>query len=299
MSEDDEPSSRGREVQGGGFRGWLRGLLGGGGQENGGPVLEDLLDSYAERLAQMDPDQRRMLLNLLTFNERLVDDVMVPRAEIDAVEADSGLGDLIDRFRAVKHSRLPVYRDTLDDIAGFVHIKDVVDYWHADRPFDMKTVVREAMVVPPSMRAIDLLQQMRKTRIHMAIVVDEYGGTDGLVTIEDLVEEVVGDIVDEHEQEEIGIREMPDGTFEIDARTEIEEFDERFAVQLLEAEDDEDVETLAGFVFQRLGRIPRPGGRLALPRLRLEIEVLEVDPRRIRRLRLRRQEPGTELAASG
>ena len=279
-----------------GIRHWLRSLTGSEAPGSDEVRLEDLLEAFEDR--PVEPEQREMLLNILSFNERQVDDVMVPRPEIDAVEISLGLPELVDCFRTARHSRLPVYRETLDDIVGFVHIKDVVDYWGSERPFEMKTVLRDAMVVPPSMRALDLLARMRQTRIHMAIVVDEYGGTDGLVTIEDVLEEIVGEIVDEHEQEEIGIREMPDGTYEVDARTEIDEFTEYFGAPLPVA-DDEDIETLAGLVFSRLGRIPRPGEVLALPELGLDVEVTEVDPRRIRRLRIRRRPGETEIATGG
>jgi len=297
MSDDASSPARAKEGAqqpslGDSIRSWLRGLTGGEQEGSGRERLDAFLEGHEAELEAMEPGQREMLLNILSFNELQVDDMMIPRAEIDAVEIDTPLEGLIARFRAVKHSRLPVYRETLDEIVGFVHIKDVFDYWHEDRPFRIEDVLRQTLVVPPSMGALDLLALMRQTRVHMAVVVDEYGGSDGLITIEDVVEEIVGDIADEHEDEEIGIRELPDGSFDVDARTEIEEFEDRFGVTLLEEEDEEDLDTLAGFVFSRLGRMPRPGEKLALPEQGLEIEVVEVDPRRIRRLKVRRQGDG-------
>ncbi|MBM3491693.1 MAG: HlyC/CorC family transporter [Alphaproteobacteria bacterium] len=270
------------------LRGWFRQLTGGEGERNDRESLEELLEEHAAADAELEPGQREMLLNILAFGEKRADDLMVPRADIVALPVEAELDEVVQRFREGRHSRLPVYRGTLDDISGFVHIKDVIDHWQGERPFQLASVVRQLLVVPPSMPAIDLLDRMRQSRIHMAIVVDEYGGTDGLVTIEDVVEEIVGDIEDEHDEAEPSdIQELPDGNLEVSGRTELNELEERLGVSLVD-EDQEDIDTVAGLLVDEFERVPRRG-EILKHASGIDFEVLDADARRVKRLRVTRR----------
>ncbi len=268
---------------------WLkRNLAPGNGDHDLRGSLEEVLEGHEDERGDLEPEQREMLLNILSFGELQVDDIMVPRADIVAIEASLPLTEVVAGFRAARHSRLPIFRETLDDIIGFVHIKDVIDLWDDDDNGSIDRVMRQVLIVPPSMPVLDLLARMRSTRIHLAIVVDEYGGTDGLVTIEDVVEEIVGEIEDEHDEvEEPMIVEREDGSFEADARTEIAEFEAQFEVDLLPDDLDDEIDTLGGLLFSMMGRVPRRGDKVRHD-CGLEFEVTEADPRRISRLRVRR-----------
>jgi hemolysin (HlyC) family protein len=185
------------------------------------------------------------------------------------------------------HSRLPVYRETLDDVVGMVHIKDVLTCLVGEQPFELTSILREVLFVAPSMRALDLLLQMRLSRIHMALVVDEFGGIDGLTTIEDVVEEIVGEIEDEHDVDQ-GPKMLarPDGSLVADARTTIDEFEQRVGSVLSEEEREQDIDTLGGLVFALTGHVPTRGESITHPS-GIVFEVVEADPRRVRRLRVR------------
>jgi hemolysin (HlyC) family protein len=217
----------------------------------------------------------------------------VPRADIIAVDESISICELIAKFREAQHSRLPIYRDSLDDPVGLVHIKDVVGLGELGADGIMRwpdvpisRVKRDILVAPPSMPASDLLVKMQTTQIHLALVIDEYGGTDGLVSIEDLVEEIVGDIGDEHDVDEAPhLTRLPDGAYEADARLDLEDFAEQTGIQLLPSESEEDVDTLGGLVATLIGRVPQRGEIVS--HNGFEFEVLESDPRRIKRLRLR------------
>jgi CBS domain containing-hemolysin-like protein len=249
--------------------------------------LEEVIEEHEEAESTINPEERLMLMNILAFGDMRVDDVMVPRADVSGIEVETPFDAVIDQFREAAHSRMPVYRETLDDVVGVVHIKDLMRYWGAESRADLGQMARRPLFVPPSMPVLDLLLQMRATRKHMAIVVDEYGGTDGLVTIEDLVEEIVGDIQDEHDVVEGPMMiERPDGSIEADARTEIEEFEARVGCDLLPTEEDEEIDTLGGLVFSMLGRVPQRG-EVVQHACGLAFEVIDADPRRIKRLRVR------------
>lgn len=240
-----------------------------------------------------------MRLRLAEFEELRVDDVMIPRADIKAVEAGISLQELLETFAEVTHSRLPVFRETLDDPIGFVHIKDVVTELAKGgslprRP--LERLHREVLYVPPSMKLTDLLVKMQATRIHLALVVDEYGGTDGLLTLEDLVEVIVGDIEDEHDDEEAMFVRRSPRVWEADARTEIEDFQEETGVDLSLDELDADIDTLGGVAFALAGKVPVRGEVLRHPG-GAEIEIMDADARRVRRLRLRLPEPPPQPAA--
>jgi CBS domain containing-hemolysin-like protein len=249
--------------------------------------LEEALEGHGEGAEVLTPEHREMLQNILSVGELQVDDVMVPRADIIAVEIGASLDEVIETFRKARHSRLPVYRETLDDIIGYLHLKDIVDFWGDGEGFRLEACVHELIAVPPAMPVLELLERMRAARLHMAIVVDEYGGVDGLVTIEDVVEEIIGDIGDEYDEEAPMLTERRDGVYEADARLEVEEFEEALGVDLLPDEIDEEVDTLGGFVYHLLGRIPRRGESIQHDS-GLRFEVADADARRVKRLIVRR-----------
>ena len=218
---------------------------------------------------------------------------MIPRAEIIAVEESTDLSGLTRLFADTTHSRLPIYRETLDDPVGLVHIKDLVtvlanqtDGEETDAQRPLTRLRRELLYVPPSMRLPDLLLKMQSTRMHLALVVDEYGGTDGLVSLEDLVEQIVGEIEDEHDDDVPYLTARGRGIWEVDARAEIREFaeDSGFHMSLPEFEDE--IDTLGGVVFAIVGRIPQRGEIIRHPN-GVDMEILEADTRRIKRIRLR------------
>ncbi|MEE2690130.1 MAG: hemolysin family protein [Pseudomonadota bacterium] len=238
--------------------------------------------------------RREMIERVMAFGEKRVYDVMAPRADIVAVDVDTPLDELIRSFAEAGHSRMPIYRGDLDDPIGMVHIKDVVGLIAdpdaaktADGPV-LKKIRRDVLYVPPSMRITDLLLKMQASRIHMALVIDEYGGTDGLLTIEDLVEEIVGDINDEHDEDAAPIiTPRAGGGWDADARVELDEFEAATGVKL--ETEDEEVNTLGGVVFSLAGRVPQRGEVIADEAAGLDFEVMEADARKVRRLRIRRR----------
>lgn len=296
---------------------------------SGATVREDIADALAQngrQIGDLSPQERAMLNNVLSLRELKVADVMVPRADVIAVSAETTLGDLLAMFRTAGHSRLPVYGETLDDPRGMVHIRDFLDYIAAKAEasrkgrrksklegegpslgaVDLSTtlasakILRQVLYCPPSMPAVDLLVRMQATRTHMALVIDEYGGTDGLISIEDLVEMVVGDIEDEHDDVEgPAITSLPDGRFMADARATLEELTAATGVDLSEAEIAEDVDTVAGLIVTLVGRVPSRGEVIRGPD-GLEFEILDADPRKIKRLRIqiRSADDGAVAAAT-
>ena len=263
----------------------------------GDTSLRETLEEIIEEIGETDDeagngpigdDERVMLSNILKLRHRTADDVMVPRADIVAVDQEAGLDDLIEVMGRFGHSRFPVYSDTLDDVVGLVHIKDVLPFAKGRKKFSLSEITRTVLFVAPSMRVLDLLLEMQLKRVHMSLVVDEFGGIDGLVTIEDLVEEIVGEIEDEHDVAELPkLVDRPDGSLIADARTTIEEFEERFGPVLSEEERAEDIDTLGGLVFFLADRIPARGELIAHPPSGISFEVMDADPRRIKRLRVR------------
>lgn len=239
---------------------------------------------------------RDMRLRIAEFEAATVEDVMIPRADIVAVEVSTSFDDLLNLFAEEAHSRLPVYRETLDDPLGFVHIKDVVaelarpsgttEGDDGKSPAPLERLYRKMMYVPASMKLPDLLVRMQSTRIHLALVVDEYGGTDGLVSLEDLVEEIVGDIEDEHDDEQISLIRRGRQVWEADARMEIEDFQAETGLDASLPDYEDEIDTLGGVAFALAGRIPVRGEVLGHP-AGIDIEIIDADTRRIRRLRLR------------
>jgi magnesium and cobalt transporter len=258
-------------------------------------ALRRLIGGDAERAEQAaaadaraaDPQERALLVNIARLRGKTAYDVMVPRADIVAMELSLTLDQAIAAIQREGHSRYPVYQRTLDEVVGMAHIKDVVGCIGKDG-FSLQQVLRKPLFVAPSIPVLDLLLQMRQQRMHLALVVDEYGGIDGLVTIENLVETIVGDIADEHDEDAAPqMTERPDGSIDLDARLPIEAFEARFGPVLTEEERDQDLDTVGGLVFSLAGRVPVRGEVLAHSS-GLEFRVLEADPRRIRRLRVRR-----------
>ncbi|MEJ0027819.1 MAG: hemolysin family protein [Rhizomicrobium sp.] len=259
--------------------------------------IEEAIEESDRHSTQLSAPERRMLANLLKFGELRVSDVMIPRADIVAVAEDTPLTDIVALFRDVQHSRLPVYRETLDDPIGLVHIKDILAYLEAqpDGSFHWKSgslaqFKRDLLFVPPSMPLVDLLLKMQTVHSHLALVIDEYGGTDGLVTIEDIIEEIVGDIADEHDEDDQQVRKIEDGVYVADARVDLEDFRAQTGIALAPEDADQEVDTLGGLVVSLLGRVPQRGEIVAHPS-GYEFEVLEADPRRVKRLRVRAPAP--------
>jgi CBS domain containing-hemolysin-like protein len=305
MPEGDS-SSRER-TQGGNdggsiWRGIRSLLFGDEGSETLRDRLEEVIDEHEEAPQQrpvagdLAPIERQMLRNLLHFGERDAGDMGVPRADIIAVDESVSFDELVRLFAEAGHSRLPVYRGALDTVVGMVHIKDVFAILAADapRPDDIHGLIRQPIYVPQSMGAIDLLAQMRVKRTHLAIVLDEYSGTEGLITIEDLIEEIVGEIEDEHDEAPPALLVPLDGgAWDADARAELEDVGETVDPRLAEAE--RDVDTLGGLTALLAGRVPDRGDCVAHPS-GWTIEVTEADERRVHRLRLHPPVPEPEDA---
>jgi magnesium and cobalt transporter len=269
------------------LRNWLRYLRRPRNGDSGIPSLEEMIEERGEVAEPIDPQERMLIGNILKLHELKTADVMVQRVDIVALDVETPFPEVVKHVVAQGHSRIPVYRGTLDEVVGFVHIKDVLAHLVDVRPVTLTQLVRKVLVVAPSMPVLDLLQQMRLSRIHMAMVVDEFGGIDGLVTIEDLIEEIVGEIEDEHD-DAAGpqLAQRADGTVVADARTPIAEFDARFKTNLLPPGSEEEVDTLGGLVFMLAGRVPSRSEVIEHPQ-GYEFEVLDADPRRVKRLRIR------------
>ena len=277
--------------------------------------LKDVLDTMPPGESGFSPEESRMLKNILGLRERRVGDVMIPRADIIAVQQDITLGELVRTFEGAAHSRLVVYNDTLDDPIGMVHIRDLIAFMTARAavdpgknakrkkplpagldlkaidlamPLSSAKIVREILFVPPSSRVIDLLARMQATRIHLALVVDEYGGSDGLISIEDIVEQIVGEIADEHDEDETPhVVRQADDSFIADARAHLEDVAATIGHDFDPGDVAQEVDTLGGYLVTRAGRLPLRGELIPGPGL-FEFEVLDADPRRVKRVRIRR-----------
>ena len=249
---------------------------------------EDTEDQEAaDNSGDLTAAERTMLRNLLHFSEHRVDDVMVPRSDIIAIDESASFAECVAAFAENGHSRLPVYRDTLDSITGMIHIKDIfaVLAEGQDTPDSLESFIRQPRFVPENMSVLALLDEMRRTRTHLAIIVDEYSGTEGLVTIEDLVEEIVGEIEDEHDDEpELLFMKMGPDMWEADARAELDDLAEAIDSKL--ALIDEDVDTLGGLAFVIAGQVPNVGQMLLHEASGWRLEILEADEKRVTRIRL-------------
>ncbi len=260
-------------------------------EESGDPVADDTND--------LGDAERAMLRNVLDYGEIRVYDIAVPRAHIVAFDIDDGFDALVKLFVDAAHSRLPVFRDTTDQIIGMVHVKDVVHHLAARPapPPRLDSLLRSVLYVPPSMKVLDLLARMRISRVHMAIVIDEYGGTDGLVTIEDLVEQIVGDIEDEHDDDPTTmLRALAPGLHEADARLPLSELEAALGVDFLPDEDDADIDTVGGLIFMMAGRVPAIGETLVHDDTGHAFEIVDGDPRRVTRVRVQTPSPAADAA---
>ncbi len=321
------------DARGSGGQGWLQALrsrLGMSGQQTLRDTIEFALREEEGTAQAFSAEERAMLLRLLRFGASRVEDIMVPRADIIALEETEPIHELLRTFEEAGVSRIPLYHETLDDPRGMIHVKDLFRWLMAEtqgrepitpktpagkagvgaaakpaakaeqptiadldlgrcdlgRPISAAKLRRQVLYVPPSMPAMNLLIRMQATRIHMALVVDEYGGTDGLVTIEDLVEQIVGDIEDEHDEaEDAHITREPKLGLVASARTPIKELEEHLAMKLLTPEEEEEIDTLGGLVFAIVGRVPTRG-EIVRHATGVEFEVLDADPRRVKKLRI-------------
>lgn len=262
-------------------------------------ALEDIIDNREEESSSIAEHERMLISNILDLRDLRVVDIMVPRADIVALEANTKLEEILSLLINRPHSRLPVFRETLDNVIGVIHIKDMLAAMGGNQTFELKDHIRDVPIVSPAMRALDLLLQMRQTRVHIALVIDEFGGIDGLVTINDIIEAIVGEIDDEHDYDiQPQFVERSDGTALADARYELEEFERRFG--RLNGHEDGDHETLGGFVCTVAGRVP-VRGEIIKHDSGLEFEVVEGDLRRITKLRIRnlpkKKRPAPETAS--
>jgi len=252
-------------------------------------ALEDVIEEHKEHSTErLAPEERVMLHNILSFGEIQVNDIMVPRNDIEAVSLAISLPMLKTHIMEHRHTRIPVYEETLDHVRGFVHVKDFLPMFSGDVPYSLTSVMRNLIFVPPSMRIIDLLIKMRNSSSHIAIVVDEHGGTDGLITMEDLFEKIVGDIKDEHDDgEEIQdrIQKISAGVFEVSARIRIDKLEKMMGLNLLTEEKEEDFETLGGLIFFQLGRVPSKG-EIIDHASGMRFEIVNADARRIQQVRI-------------
>jgi magnesium and cobalt transporter len=258
------------------------------GPRNSRETMDAMIEVAAlEGVNPITPQERFLIGNILKVHDRNAADVMVPRVDIVALDAEQPFAEVVKCMVENGHSRVPVYRETLDDVIGFVHVKDVLAPVADRRPARLDRLLRKVLFVAPSLPILDLLVQMRQARTHIAMVVDEFGGIDGLVTIEDLIEEIVGEIEDEHDVAEAPtLIERPDGTIIADARLSIDALEEHHGTQLRPAGEEESVDTLGGLVFMLAGRVPKRGEVITHPD-GIEFEVLDADPRRVKRLRVR------------
>ena len=250
--------------------------------------INNIIDTSDNSSRGLTPEEKNMLNNVIGFGESRVEDCMVPRADIVGLELDTDVKDILKIFSESNHSRIPVYKETLDNPIGMLHMKDLISVF-SDKNFDdidIEKFLREILFVPPSMKSRDLLVRMQTSRIHMALVIDEYGGTDGLVTIEDLIEEIIGEIEDELFEEDLDRIKIYDNYIDSSARASIEEINDIVGKSLFTDDIDEEINTIGGLVFVLAGRVPQRGELINHPR-GFEVEITEADSRRREKVRLR------------
>ena len=250
--------------------------------------LHNILEDSDDKVRSFTQEEQNMLQNVIGFGTSRVEDCMVPRADIIGVDKDAKIKDVLKLFSDSNHSRIPVYRETLDDPIGMLHMKDLISVFTDDNFNEIKleNFLREILFVPPSMKSRDLLVRMQTSRIHMALVIDEYGGTDGLVTIEDLIEEIIGEIEDELFEEDLDRIKIFENHIDTYARTSIEEINNLIGKSLFTEDIDEEINTIGGLVVVLAGRVPQRGELIKHP-LGFEIEITDADSRKIKKVRLR------------
>lgn len=268
---------------------WLKQALGSKQDASLKEALEEVIEEHEEQADErLMPEEKAMLHNVLEFGDRTVSDIMIPRPDIIAVPHDITLPQLKAHIIEQRHTRIPVYEDTLDHVQGFIHVKDLISMFSGDKPFDIKAAMRGILFVPPSMPLIDLLVKMRNVGSHMAIVVDEHGGTDGLATMEDVMEELVGDIQDEHDDDEVPedkVSRIHDRAYEVSARIHIEKLEQKLGLNLITEENGSEFDTLGGLIFFKLGRVPLKGE--VIPHENgVRFEIADADARRIHKVRI-------------
>ena len=250
-------------------------------------VIEDLIDENKNTTEKIDDGTKNIFKNVINLSDKCIEDVMIPRADIDAVSSDIKIDNLITFINKTKHSRIPVFKDNLDKIVGMIHIRDLFEKVNNKKKKESsslsKTITRKILFSSPSMKILDLLLKMRSEQIHMSIVVDEFGGTNGLVTIEDLVEEIVGEIKDEHDFEEIEeIKKISKKTYDVSARLPVEDLEKKIGGYFTD-EEKEDIDTVGGLVFNLLGKIPSRG-EVINHKSGLEFTIRDADTRKIKRI---------------
>lgn len=282
--EDPHSSSPRRTL-----RGWIKHTFTSRSEGTLKEVLEEVIDEHQENGEEpLAPEERVILHNVLSFADTTVSDIMIPRTDIVAVPHDISLEALKAHIIEQRHTRTPVYQDTLDHILGFLHVKDLLPMIAEDKPYNVRSSLRQLLYVPQSMKLLDLLARMRAAGSHMAIVVDEHGGTDGLVTMEDVVEEIVGEIQDEHDEDEEQferIIKVNDKTVDVSARIRMEHLEKHLGLNLVTEEEMGEFDTVAGLLFSLVGRVPAKG-EIILHRSGVRFEVMEADARRIHKVRI-------------
>ena len=250
--------------------------------------LKDIVNDHIDNEREFSIEEKEMLTNIIGFGKSRVEDSMVPRADIISADIETSAEEIIKLFSECNHSRIVIYRENLDDPVGMLHIKDFVGALSKKNIEDiiLEPLVKDILFVPPSMKSRELLLKMQVSRIHMALVVDEYGGTDGLLTIENLIEEIVGEIEDEHSETEVYKINIYENFIDVPARSTIQEVEEIIGFELLNDDIDEEIDTIGGLVFLLAGRIPQRGELITHPK-GFEIEIKEVDQRKIINVRFR------------
>lgn len=270
-------------------RGWLKHAIGVKNDVSLKETLEEMIEEHnGQADDRLEPEERVMLHNVLSFGDTKVSDIMIPRTDISSVPVDITLVELKAHILEQQHTRIPVYEETLDQLLGFIHVKDLLPMLGGEKEYNLREVMRDVLFVPPSMRIMDLLIKMRHAGSHLAIVVDEYGGTDGLVTMENLFEEIVGDIQDEHdedEEQEDKITRISDNMFEVNARIRIEKLEKELGLNLVTEEKEDDFDTLGGLIFFQLGRVPAKGESVQHIS-GVKFNIIEADPRRIKKVQI-------------
>jgi magnesium and cobalt transporter len=247
--------------------------------------FQELIDQGEEQ-GLLTPEQGDMIQSIFEFKDTVVREIMIPRTEIIAVADEAPIQKIIDLMVKHGHSRIPIYKDNLDNVTGLLHVKDLLPYWGQPAAQSLPPeVIRQPIFVPETKKIVQLLKELRGQRFHMAVVLDEYGGTSGLVTMEDIIEEIIGEIEDEYDRRDPRLTVLEEGRVEVDARLEIEELERHFDLEI----EERDFESVGGFIIHLLGRVPRTGEKIYYRDL--EITVLDADNRRVRRLRIEKTAP--------